>query len=202
MSRVVFVLAIAGATATTASAQLFQPDSATATSTFSALYSILNTINGSGMPANFTPASAHANYAINNHWTTAAGALNQNNAAASFFFNQPVTIGTFHMWNHRSNGIAADPGYAVTLFNLRLFDANNNELFQLLNQPALPNIAIAQSYVFTPVANVSRVDFRILANNGSPNYTGLAEVAFESIPSPGAMTLLGFVGLAACRRRR
>lgn len=202
MIRVICVVAIAGAVASNASAQLFQPNFATATSEFSSLYDILNTIDGSGLPANFTPADAHANYTINNHWTTAAGALNQNNAAASFFFNLPVTIGTFHMWNHRSNGIAADPGYAVTRFNLRLFDADNNEIFALLNQVALPNIAIAQSYVFAPVANVSRVDFRVLANNGSPNYTGLAEVAFESIPTPGAVSLLGIAGLAAMRRRR
>lgn len=190
------------ALASVASAQLFQPDSATATSTFSASYDIGNTIDGSGLPANFTPADAHANYAVNNHWTTASGALGANNAAASFFFTSPVTIGTFHMWNHRSNVIAADPGYAVTRFDLRLFDSSNNEIFSLLNQTATPNVAIAQSYLFAPVANVSRVDFRVLANNGSTQYTGLAEVAFEAVPTPGALALMGLGGLLAARRRR
>lgn len=192
----------AAALASVASAQLFQPNSATATSEFSSLYDIGNTIDGSGLPANFTPTDAHANYAVNNHWTTRSGALNANNAAASFLFNTPVTIGTFHMWNHRSNNIAADPGYAVTRFDLRLFDSSNNEIFSLLNQTATPNVAIAQSYLFAPVANVSRVDFRVLANNGSNNYTGLAEVAFESIPTPGALALMGFGGILATRRRR
>jgi MYXO-CTERM domain-containing protein len=190
------------ALASVASAQLFQPTSATATSEFSASYDIGNVIDGSGLPANFTPASVHGTYNVNNHWTTAPGALNQNNAAASFFFSDPVTIGTFHMWNHLSNGVAADPGYAVTRFNLRLFDSANNELFALLNQSATPNVFIAQSFLFAPVANVSRVDFRILANNGSNNYTGLAEVAFEAVPTPGALALMGFGGLLAARRRR
>lgn len=190
------------ALASVATAQLFQPDSATATSEFSASYDIGNVIDGSGLPAGFTPASVHSTYVQNNHWTTASGALGANNAAASFFFNSPVTIGTFHMWNHLSNGVASDPGYAVTSFDLRLFDAGNNEIFSLLNQSATPNVAIAQSFLFAPVANVSRVDFRILANNGSTRYTGLAEVAFEAVPTPGALALMGFGGLLAARRRR
>lgn len=202
MLRIVTVLAVAAASASIASAQLFQPDSATATSEFNGSYDIGNVIDGSGLPANFTPADVHATYVQNNHWTTRAGALANNNAAASFFFNSPVTIGTFHMWNHLSNGVAADPGYAVTRFDMRLFDSANNELFSLLNQSATPNVFIAQSFLFAPVANVSRVDFRILANNGSNNYTGLAEVAFESVPTPGALALMGFGGLFAARRRR
>lgn len=201
MIRTVTLLAVA-ASASIASAQLFQPDSATATSEFSGAYDIGNTIDGSGLPAGFTPASIHATYVTNNHWTTQAGALALDNAKASFFFDSPVTIGTFHMWNHLSNGVASDPGYAVTRFNLRLFDSANNELFSLLNQSATPNVAIAQSFLFAPVANVSRVDFRVLANNGSNNYTGLAEVAFESVPTPGALALMGFGGLLAARRRR
>jgi len=39
---------------------------------------------------------------------------------------------------------------------------------------------VAQSFCFEPVDGVKRVDFKILANNGSPNYTGVAEVAFDS----------------------
>jgi hypothetical protein len=202
MIRVASAVFVAGTLSSVASAQIFQPDTATATSEFSSLYDILNTIDGSGLPVNFTPASAHADYAINNHWTTRSGALGSNNAAASFVFNAPVAIGTFHMWNHRSNVIASDPGYAVTRFDIRLFDSGNNELFALLNQSALPNVSVAQSFAFPTVANVSRVDFRILANNGSTQYTGLAEVAFETIPSPGAVALLGLAGLATGRRRR
>jgi hypothetical protein len=197
------VASLAACTVTSiASAQIFQPDSATATSTFSSLYDIGNTIDGSGLPVNFTPSSSHANYAVNNHWTTTSGALAADNAKASFFFDSPVTIGTFHMWNHRSNVIAADPGYAVTRFDLRIFDADNNELFALLNQTATPNVAIAQSFAFLPVANASRVDFRVRANNGSTQYTGLAEVAFEAIPTPGTAALLGMAGLIVGRRRR
>ncbi len=202
MIRTLTILAVAGAGASVASAQLFQPTSATATSEFNGSYDIGNVIDGSGLPVNFTASSVHSTYVQNNHWTTQAGALANNNAAASFFFAAPVTIGTFHMWNHLSNGVASDPGYAVTRFDIRLFDAGNNEIFSLLNQTATPNVAIAQSYLFAPVANVSRVDFRILANNGSPNYTGVAEVAFEAVPTPGALALMGVGGLLATRRRR
>jgi hypothetical protein len=174
-------LAAALALAAAASADIFQPDGATAGSEFSGLYDIGNTRDGSGLTVPFTIFSPHATYETNNHWTTKAGALQAGNAWASFTFNSDRTIGTFHMWNHRSNGIASDPGYAVTLFNLRMYDVNGALLFELLNQPATPNVPEAQSFCFEPVDGVRRVDFTILANNGSPNYTGLAEVAFDSL---------------------
>lgn len=201
--RFVFVSAAAvAALASVASAQLFQPNTATATSEFSSSYDIMQTIDGSGLPIGFTPASVHAVYAPGNHWTTASGALGANNAAASFFFNSPVTIGTFHMWNHRSDGVASDPGYAVTRFDLRLFNSGGTELFALTNQTAVPGILNAQSFLFPAVTDVSRVDFRIVANNGSPRYTGLGEVAFESVPAPGVLSVGMGMLLAATRRRR
>ncbi|MBL9149328.1 MAG: dockerin type I repeat-containing protein [Phycisphaerae bacterium] len=158
----------------------FRPDAATAGSEFSGLYDIGNAIDGSGLPARWTIFSLHANYTTNNHWTTKAGALQAGNAWASFTFNTDRTVGTFHLWNHRSNGIASDPGYAVTLFELRMYDAANELLFVLPNQTALPNLAEAQHFCWEPVSGVRRVDLKIIQNNGSPNYTGVAEVAFSS----------------------
>lgn len=185
-----------------AQAQLFQPDSAVAGSEFSGSYDIGNAIDGSGLPAGFDPTSVHATYAVNNHWTTRPGALGAGNAWAEFSFDAPVTIGTFHMWNHLSNGVAADPGYAVTLFNLELLDSDSNVLHTLSNAAAQPNVHVAQSFFLPVTSNVSSVRITILANNGSPNYTGLAEVAFDSVPAPGALALLGVSGLVAGRRRR
>jgi hypothetical protein len=65
---------------------MVRPDSATAGSTFSGLYDIGNAIDGSGLPVGFTPADAHADYAVNNHWTTTSGAVQAGTAWASFFF--------------------------------------------------------------------------------------------------------------------
>jgi hypothetical protein len=174
-------VALSLACVASASAEIFQPDGATAGSEFSSLYDIGNTRDGSGLPPRFTIFSPHATYTTNNHWTTKAGALQAGTAWASFTFTSERTIGTFHMWNHRSNGIAADPGYAVTLFDLKMYDVAGVLLFELLNQAAAPNVLEAQSFCFEPVDGVRRVDFIIRANNGSPNYTGLAEVAFDSL---------------------
>ncbi|MBX3361820.1 MAG: hypothetical protein KF912_09430 [Phycisphaeraceae bacterium] len=193
---------LVAALATTAQGQIFQPTSAIAGSEFSSLYDIGNTIDGSGLPAGFTPDSVHATYVANNHWTTQAGALGLGRAWAQFFFDEPVRIGVFHMWNHLSNGVAADSGYAVTLFNLELLDSNDNVLYTLANAMAQPHVSVAQSYFLPVTNNVSSVKFTILANNGSNNYTGLAEVAFGAVPTPGAAALLGVAGLLAGRRRR
>lgn len=103
-----------------AAAQLIRPNSATATSTFSASYVITNAINGSGMPANFTAADAHATYATNNHWTTASGHTVGESATFSF---TAQTIGAFHLWAHRSNGIASNPYYVATQFDLVFRDS-------------------------------------------------------------------------------
>lgn len=181
---------------------LFQPDSAIAGSEFSNSYLITNAINGSGLPAGFDLDSVHSTYVQNNHWTTRSGALAAGDAWAQFFFDAPVTIGNFHMWNHLSNGVASDPGYAITLFNLELYDADDVLLESITNVSALPNIAVAQSFSVPLTENVSSVILTILANNGSPRYTGLAEVAFDSVPAPGSFALIALGGLAASRRRR
>lgn len=192
-----------------ASAQMIAPTSATTASQFSALYDIGNVIDGSGLEAGFDVTSSHAIYLQNNHWTTQAGALAAGNARASFFFSSEVDLYSFNMWNHRSTtsgggGVGADPNYAVTRFDLVFRDAGGDVIFSLLNQAALPNIAIAQNYVFDTVTGVRQVDFTILANNGSNNYTGLAEVRFNGVPlpTPGAGVFLAASGLMLARRRR
>lgn len=179
---------------------LVQPDSATATSTFSGSYDIGNTIDGSGLPANFTLTDAHATYVQNNHWTTANG--DTIGESATFFFNTPQTFAAFHMWNHRSNGVAANPNYEVTLFDLILRDSASNTLLALTSVAALPDVAVAQTFTFAETSNISSVQFivRATANNNSSPYTGLAEVAF-SVPAPGALATLSLAALAARRRR-
>lgn len=191
--------AIVAGVAATGHAQLFQPDSATASSTFSGSYDIGNAIDGSGLPAGFGPADAHADYATHNHWTTQRDPATP--VTADLFFDLPVTIGTLHLWNHRSNNIADDPFYGVRMFNLAFFDAGDALLGELTGLSAERDIAVAQSYLFAPVDGVSRVRFTITENHGSRLY-GFAEVAFEAVPSPTGAAVLGLSGLALSRRRR
>ncbi len=163
-----------------ASAQFFRPDSASATSVFSSGYVVANAINGTGLPAGFGPLSSHANYASGNHWTTANGRTI--GESATFSFTTPKTVGGFYMWAHRSNGVASNPNYAVTRFDLVFRDAAGATLANLTDLVGLPNIPIAQTYTFNQVSNVSSIQFIVRAtlnNNVSP-YTGLAEVAFDS----------------------
>ncbi len=176
---------------------LIRPNGATATSEFSSLYVIANAINGSGLPANFTVSDAHANYAVNNHWTTRAGeTIGQ---SATFTFTQPQTLAGFHMWAHRSNNIAANPHYAVTRFDLVFRDGSGNIISTLTNLTGQPNVATAQTTSFDVISGVRSVQFivRATANNNSSPYTGLAEVAFgPCIPpiatlSPDALTCPG-----------
>lgn len=201
MFRFVPVIAVAAASAGAQPVELFQPDSAVTGSSFSSAYAIENAINGSGLPAGFGPDDPHATYVQGNHWTTASGALAAGDAWATFFFDAPVTVGTFFLWNHRSDGVAADPNYEVTLFDLVLRDAGGSVLAEFRGLDALPDTAVAQAYAFAPVGGVASVDFIIRANAGS-SYTGVAEVAFAAVPAPGTLALLATGAVAARRRRR
>jgi len=194
----------------TSHAVMFQADSAVAGSTYSSAYVIENTIDGSGLPVGFVPTDAHAAYSSasgGNHWTTEANAINAEDAWAEFSFNADVTMGTFYMWNHQSNGgLASNPDYDVTLFNLILMDSSDNVLSAMNNLVGQEDITTAQVYAFGPVAGVRKVRFEILANARPNNdsYTGLAEVAFDTqaVPEPATMTVLAGMAAAALARRR
>ncbi|MFT3683878.1 MAG: hypothetical protein QM783_02940 [Phycisphaerales bacterium] len=187
--------------AAAASAQFITPNSATATSEFSGSYVIGNTINGSGLPANFTIADAHATYVAGNHWTTQSG--HTIGESATFSFSQAQTLGVFHMWNHRSNNIASNGSYEPVLFDLELFSgpgATGSSLLLLTNVVALPNVATGQSFPFNVTADVRSVKFTVRAtenNNVSP-FTGLAEVRFGPCVEPTITAGGQPVGAAAC----
>jgi hypothetical protein len=199
-----------------ASAQLVRPDSATASSTFSGSYDIGNAIDGSGLPPDFTLGDTHAVYAANNHWTTRNGAIAAGTANATFSFATPQTIAQFHLWNHQSNGVASNDFYAVTQFDLRFFDADNNLLGEVLDVAAVGGVGLnsVQSFGLPTFSNVSSVYFNIDANSAplthtGVNYTGVAEVAFNASPIPEAGTsallalgLLGMVMASPALRRR
>lgn len=175
LKRFVAMGGLVALAAGTAHAQLFQPDSAVASSEFSSSYDIGNTIDGSGLPAVFSFNTPHATYVQNNHWTTRSNPTDVN---AVFSFDEPKMIAQFFLWNHRSNGVAADPFYAVQRFSLTFFDPSGGELGSVENLSAEANVARAQLFSFDAFDNVGSVRVDILENNGS-QYWGFAEVAFS-----------------------
>jgi hypothetical protein len=175
----------------TATAAMIRADSATATSAFSSSYAVTNAINGSGLPAGFTTASAHANYVAGNHWTTAT---NQTiGQSATFSFTTPKTLGGFHMWNHRSTvSPATNPNYDVTRFDLVIRNSSGTILAQLTDLVGIPDMATAQTLPFPQqYAGVSSVQFIVRAtqNGNASAFTGLAEVAFEDCVTLSPLTL-------------
>ncbi len=212
MRRTLATLAAAASLATlpslTLADPLIRPTSATAGSTFSSLYDIGNAIDGSGMPASFTLDSLHGTYTVNNHWTTQFGAIGAGTAWAEFFFDTPQTLGQFHLWNHRSNGVASNANYAVTQFDLELRSATGAPLLTLTDVaaagvPAGSYTGGVQTFSFAATEGVSSVWFRIDRNvqfdlfGGDGVYTGVAEVAFGApVPEPETVVLM-LAGLTA-----
>ena len=68
VSRLLLLLALS--TGLAHGQTLLTPASATASTEYSSLYDIGNTIDGSGLPGGFGLTDVHADYATNNHWTT------------------------------------------------------------------------------------------------------------------------------------
>jgi len=209
--RQMILAPLALALGTAAEADFINPDSATASSTFSSLYDVGNTIDGSGLGTGFTASTPHADYAANNHWTTANfgsnAALVAARPTATFFFDAAQDVAAFYLWNHRSNVISYDPNYAVRLFNLAFRDGDGNLLSEITDLTASQGVAAAQAYNFDLVQGVRSVELTVLDNFGSV-VTGFAEVRFggAAVPEPGSALLLSaaipvLAGAALVRRR-
>lgn len=189
-----------GAVATAGHANIITPTDAVASSEFSGSYLIANTINGSGLVGSDIAAATHSTYVQGNHWTTRPG--QHIGANATFFFGNVETVGQLLLWNHRSNNIAADPGYAVRTFDLEFFDENDVLIRSINGLSAEKDVDTAQVYTFGLIDGVSSVKITIRENHGSSQYTGFGEIRFSSIPTPGAAGVLALAGVAAVRRRR
>lgn len=196
--------------AASASAAVIKPSSATASSEFNSAFAPVHTINGSGLTGSGTdPDEAHATYDFSNHWTTAAG-TNPLNQWIQWFFDTPQTLGAAYIWNHRSNGIAANSGYEPTTFDLNFYGAGNAVLLSMDEVALAPDTATAQQIDFALLNGVTSVRFDVEGTQSSTTYTGLAEVAFDTesfvtaIPEPKtwAMLLAGFFAVGSALRRR
>ena len=166
-----------------ADGSFIQPDTAVASSQYSRSYQATNTIDGSGLSDPLLGSNAiHDPYSYDNHWTSARGTAPRDQLI-DWGFNTPQNLDEIYIWNHQSNpGIADNPGYEVTLFDLTLFDAADNILLTLDDVALQPDTNAAQTFSFgQTVANVSRVRFEIEDVQSSTTYTGLAEVGFRGV---------------------
>ncbi|MDE5088136.1 MAG: PEP-CTERM sorting domain-containing protein [Trichodesmium sp. St15_bin1_1] len=175
------------------SAAFIQPDTATASSEYSSNFLAEYTIDGSGLPVGFDQNDLHGPYTFgNNHWTSASGTT-PTDQFIEWGFDNPQTLGTIYIWNHQSTKPPANNrGYDVTLFDLTLFDESDNVLLSLNDVSLLPDSNEAQALLFgSVISNVSTVLFEIEAVQSSPNYTGLAEVGFDTTAVPEPSSILG-----------
>jgi hypothetical protein len=201
-----FIFLICSLTASMASGLFIRPDLIESVSSeFNANYVAENTLNGSGLPVGFLPSDSHADYAVQNHWTTVSS--DPTLAFIEWGFSVPTDLGTIYLWNHRSNVIAQNSGYDVVQFDLTLYDAANDVIATFLNLPLQPNIATGQAISLgTVYSNVSSVLFEVGAvENPASGFTGLAEVAFDTtvIPEPAHLGLtVGLGALSVLYRRR
>ncbi len=184
MKMCVCVMVGAAAVATLgalADASIVRANTATASSQFNSNYAPSNTINGSGLGGLACPGTPHAAYAVQNHWTN-AGSTNPVGQHITWGFNTPQTLSGIHIWNHQSTTPHANnPFYEVTLFDLEVRDSANAVVFSMVNHPMLPDTATAQFFSFGgTLSDVKSVKFTVKQTQGSTNYTGLAEVLFES----------------------
>ena len=176
-----------------ASAAFIRPDTATASSEFSSNFLAEYTIDGSRLPVGFDQNDLHGPYTFgNNHWTSASRTT-PTDQFIEWGFDNPQTLGTIYIWNHQSTRPPANnTGYDVTLFDLTLFDDFDNVLYSSNNLQLAPNTYNAQVFSFgRAISNVSRVLFEIEAVQSSPNFTGLAEVGFDTTAVPEPLTILG-----------
>lgn len=207
------------AMATTGHAATFSATGASASSEFSSSYDAGNTIDGSGLSSAGDPGATHADYAVNNHWTTARNTVPEDESI-EWSFAGPSDLGGIYIWNHRSNIIANNPGYEPVVFDLTLL--NGNTVIETFDDVALlPDTDKAQAFTFDMVvSNVTSVLFEVEEVQSSTNYTGLAEVLFDDalingatlltnttpmpipLPAGGLLLLSGVAGIAALRRKR
>lgn len=188
---------------------LIQPDVASPSSIASNSYRAEFTIDGSGLPTGFTPASVHAAYTTGNHWTT--DGTNPLAESILWGFNTAQTLNTIYIWNHQSTaGHAANTGYDVTLYDLTLLDGSGTTIASFNDVALAPDTATGQTFFFGgSYSGIRAVRFAVEGVQSSPTYTGLAEVAFANVaavPEPSTYALmiggLGLVAFVAHRRRK
>jgi hypothetical protein len=168
-----------------AQAAVVQPDSATASSSAGSDYLPINTINGSGLAGPVSSLPNHEPYSnagTGNHWTSDGSGPTAEWIQWSFL--SPQNLDTIYLWNHQSTtSLANNAFYDVTAFSLTFYNSSSVVLGTYSNTLAVDSPA-AQAFNFGYLAAVSSVRFDVDGTQGSTNYTGLAEVAFNTASAP------------------
>lgn len=184
-----------------AHAVIIQPNTAVASSTAGGSYAAVNTINGSGLTGTVGTLPTHLPYDNSpaNHWTSdGSGPLNE---FITWGFTVPQTLNTIYLWNHQSTTpLASNSGYDVGNFALTFYDSSNVQIGTFSGTLAFDSNA-AQGFNFGTIAGISSVRFDVNSVQSSPNYTGLAEVAFDLVPvnpsnAPDAGSTAALLGLS------
>jgi hypothetical protein len=165
-----------------------------------------NTINGSGLPPNFTATDAHDPYGDGNHWTTNIGEAATDTQIA-WSFQEPQDLTSIVLWNHQASPpLTARDDFEVTRFRLFFLDEENVLIRSVLDLNLRPDLATGQVIHFDePIKGVTQVSFLVDATQGSPEFTGLGEVAFNaplpksfSAPAVAYSANTAWVNLAPC----
>jgi hypothetical protein len=196
LRHVCFFLALCAS----ALATIIQPDTATASSFFSSDYRPENTINGSGLLGPVATLPNHAPYSnagTGNHWTTdGSGPLNE---WIQWGFASDQTLDTIYLWNHQSTQpLSNNTGYDVTAFSLTFLDSSLATIGTFSGTLAVDSAA-AQTFAFGALSGVRFVKLDVDGTQFSTNYTGLAEVAFNTatLGVPDNATTAALLGLSA-----
>ncbi|MEM7455091.1 MAG: discoidin domain-containing protein [Planctomycetota bacterium] len=163
-------------------------------------------INGSGLPS-YHPGALHDRRVggANGNWWLSS----ENNTTGTVVFDlgSEVLINQFFLWNESTvtgqqlneiqieTSLAPNSGFTFTSLGSGLLDANTPGSFG--QSDPIPAI----SFDFQPVA-ARYFRLSIISNNGATNFTGIAEVGFNSVPEPGALALSCIASLAIVSRRR
>ncbi|MFC7336481.1 discoidin domain-containing protein [Haloferula chungangensis] len=119
-----------------------------------------------------------------------------------FDLGATFTIESMALWNYGGNH-----EQNVAVFDLKVadnpdFTGATSFTTDVVNTNTGPSTAVLpQVFSITPTAG-RYVRMEILANNGSPDFTAIGEVAFEVVPEPSTTVLIGLAAGLFARRRR
>ncbi len=188
-------------------ANLFQPDSIRGfSSQFSSTWAAANTIDGSGLPADFNEFDRHAGYG-DTSWTPGGGSGSAEATVAfiEWEFDAPVDMTEVYLWQSNTR-----PTQDITL---TLFDSSDQVLgsYAITLEDHMNLTPYAERFQFDQLHSGVKYVRGDFTNPYDNDYVGLSEIAFSDasltnggppgIPAPGSWALVLPAAFALLRRR-